>query len=47
MSTNWQIGLEKLLCDDALRTRLGRAGKERFDAMFTVDQMNERFGKTL
>ena len=40
------IGLEKLLCDDAMRTRLGHAGMERFDAMFTVDQMIERFGKT-
>ena len=38
--------LEKLLLDDALRTRLGCAGKERFDAEFSVDRMTERFGVT-
>jgi glycosyltransferase involved in cell wall biosynthesis len=45
-SNDLAIKLEKLLCDDAMRTRLGRAGKERFEALFTVDRMIERFGKT-
>ncbi len=36
--------LEKLLCDDAMRARLGHAGKERFGAEFSVDRMIQRFG---
>ncbi len=38
--------LETLLCDDAMRARLGHAGKERFSAEFSVDRMIERFGLT-
>ena len=39
--------LEKLLSDDALRTRLGHAGKERFNAEFTVEKMQSRFAELI
>ena len=35
--------LETLLLDDAMRGRFGYAGKERFSAKFSVDEMTERF----
>lgn len=38
--------LEKLLTDDAMRMKLGRAGKERIDAEFSVGRMTERFIST-
>jgi glycosyltransferase involved in cell wall biosynthesis len=38
--------LETLLHDDALRARLGRAGKERFDAEFSISPMIEHFAST-
>jgi len=35
--------LEKLIGDEAMRTRLGQAGKERFNAEFSVGRMIQRF----
>jgi glycosyltransferase involved in cell wall biosynthesis len=39
--------LEKLLGDDAMRTRLGHAGKERFNAEFSVGKMQFRFAELI
>jgi glycosyltransferase involved in cell wall biosynthesis len=35
--------LESLLCDDAMRTRLGCAGRERFDKEFSAENMWTQF----
>lgn len=44
-ATSLAAELEKLLTDAALRRRLGRAGKERFDSEFSVEKMQIQFSE--
>jgi glycosyltransferase involved in cell wall biosynthesis len=37
--TGWSDGLARLVGDSAMRSRLGEAGRARYEALFTFDQM--------